>query len=154
MPGTPDLSQLLAALDGVSAQMARAQAAALDEPLRRQLAGLATRLRQIQGQFKTEYPKAVAAQQARMAEITRRARATLDRVAQLRQQAEEADKARAAPPPPPPPEEPVDPGLGRKLRDELLERFGNLPPGKRGTERKPADAVAYTDLSARDRLRQ
>ena len=55
MPGTPDVSELLAALDGISAQMARAQTATVNEPMRQQMAIALKRLEEQERRARGRY---------------------------------------------------------------------------------------------------
>ena len=140
----PELENLLNSLDQYHAGLVRAQAATADPVLRQQLAAVADRLKQSQLQFAGEYQNVTDGLRQRLADAKRKA----DEARQTVAQAREKLAAAAAKPPEPPaaPEKPngkVDPELGRQLRIELLERFGNhQPPGNAG---KSSPRTAWED---------
>jgi hypothetical protein len=131
MTTPPDLSQIGRALDAFQVQLAQVRANAPNETVRQQLAELAPRLKEAQGQFLAGYPVAMAAARKKLQDAEKQGQALQDEVDQLRKQAEAAEEAQraAAAARPRPVGEAIDPKLGRTLRLEILERFGNGSPG-------------------------
>jgi hypothetical protein len=147
----PDLNKLLAALEGFYAQVAQAPTP-VNEGLRQQLAGMTAQIRGLESQLKTEYPRGMSQLEAQREETRKRSQATLDQLAQMRQQVEAAKQAQEAPAPPEPTAEPFDASHGRTLRDELLARFGGprgeAPPPGQGEDSAlgTIQAAEFTEL--------
>jgi hypothetical protein len=119
----PDINQFGAALDAFQAIFVQAQSEVLDEGLRQQMVTLAAQLKQSQTEFMAEYPKGMASMEQEGKAIQQEAEDTLAKAQQLRLDQEKA--AQMPKMPEKPVEEPLDPALGQKLRNELLDRFGN-----------------------------
>ena len=68
---------------------------------------------------------------------------TLEKVKQLRKDQEAAQVPKA---PAPPTEDSLDPTLGQKLRDELLERFGNGVQDKKERGKKTMSRSEFLEM--------
>lgn len=149
MADQPDLQQLLSALGKLNGEVKRAQSSAVNESQRQQLAELNARLEKAQGDLKTDYPKEMARTQGQLDGSRKQAQAMLDRTAGMRKEVDAAKEVREAPAPPPSPR-PHDPGLGRKLRDELLDRFGAPPDGAGDGSHPVSDSSVLKTISMRE----
>jgi hypothetical protein len=123
-----------------------AQATTTNPLVRYQLAAMAESVRSAHVRFAEEFQRIDAALDQRLAETRKLAEDTLQRLQQARAELDAA--AAAVPevpsPPEPPPEPLVDGQLADRLRDELLERFGDLPGrGSRGP--RPDDRELWED---------
>jgi hypothetical protein len=135
----PELEQLTAALDTMRAALAKAEPQILDEKIRQELRFYTALLDKSHADVMVKYPIEVANLERQMEQTRQRAAATQRGLAELLAQAAAAKDARqAAAGAPKTPAEPIDPELGRTLRDELLERFGD-GKASRGKAR-PLDA--------------
>jgi hypothetical protein len=129
-----NLDDLASALDAFCSNLLAARERTPDLAVRQQLAALTDSVRTAHGQFLEEYRRMDAALDKRLADTRRQAEDTLNRIreAQARlQEAEAAARVEAPAASPPPPEPPVDLELGGRLRDELLDHFGNGKPSRR-----------------------
>jgi len=134
----PNLEQLTSALDALKVEMAKVEPLIVDESTRQQFRLYSGLLEKAQAEVMATYPQAVARLKQRMDQTRQSAHATQERLAEVLKQAAAARAAhRTASTAPPEPPEAIDPDLGRKLRDELLERFGDGLV--LSSEAKPAD---------------
>jgi hypothetical protein len=122
----PNLEQLTSALGALKAELAKVEPLIVDESTRQQFHLYSTLLEKAQAEVMATYPQAVASLKQRMDQTRQSAEATQRRLGEVMQQAAAARAAhKAASTAPTESPESVDPDLGRKLRDELLERFGD-----------------------------
>jgi hypothetical protein len=148
-PSTPSpatLADLATAMAEFLSNLESAQEATTNPLVRHQLATMAESVRSAHSQFAAEYQRLDAAFGQRLAETRKLAEETMQRLQQVQSDLDAA--AAAVPempsPPEPPPEPPVDGELADRLRDELLELFGDLPArGSRGP--RPDDRELWQD---------
>ncbi len=139
-----DLEKIVRSLEEHHARILEAQESAADPAIRQQLGMLAGKIKEGQSQFINEYTKAVAANQKQLEEAKKTAQETLKKVAEARAKmaaaAQEGMKPKVEAKKPEPE---IDPDLGRKLRIELLERFGDKKPKKE--QRGSAEGEIWED---------
>jgi predicted nucleic acid-binding Zn-ribbon protein len=136
MSSEPTLDQLVAALDAMRAEMAKAEPLIVDEGIRQQLRMYTSELDKAQAEVMARYPAEMARLERQMEETRQSAAATKRGLAELKAKAaaakaENEARAKAAKSGP----EPIDPNLGRTLRDEILARFGDGKPGAKQPNR-------------------
>jgi hypothetical protein len=134
----PDLEQLTAALNTMRAALAKAEPQVVDEGTRAQIRSYTAQLDKATAEVMAKLPSELANLERQMEQTKQSVAATQAKLAELQGQAAAAKAAReAAAIAPKSPPETIDPELGRTLRDELLERFGD---GKAAVGKaKPAD---------------
>jgi len=98
-----------------------------DAEVRAQMQVAADRIQDGAIPFVKDYRKIQADLDQRLQETKKKAEATIAKAEEAQQKIAEAEEQAKLPPPPPPAEAPIDPGLGPKLRDELLDLFGDRP---------------------------
>ncbi len=145
-------AQLATALNAFQANMAQAQAGALDEGVRQQLAHFATSMQHLQGQLLTSGPSTLARMRQEAESLQSQARATADQADQMGKQLAaraEAEEPAAA-------EKPLlDPNRGMELRSELLQRFGTRAgPAPSTVPSQPLDPQLLAFLKRRGLVKE
>jgi hypothetical protein len=122
----PDFNQVCNQFRQFRAILGQALAVPGDAGVKQQLEAVTATLDQNFAELQTAYPKALAAIEAQLADVKQSTHNTAAQLARLKETiaAVEAPAAPVAAPAPP-----VDPALGQKLREELLERFGRKVSG-------------------------
>lgn len=123
----PDLDKITQSMEELFARLTAAQELAPTAELRQQLGALQRVIGEGKSRFADEFQGHMAVLNQRIAAARQSAAETLQAVKKSRAQIAAAREAAKAPQPtaPSPPEPPVDPNLGQRLRQELLQRFGD-----------------------------
>jgi hypothetical protein len=121
----PDFNQVCNQFRQFRAILGQALAAPGDAAVKQQLQSVTATLDRNFAELQTAYPNALAAIDAQLAGVHQSAEKTTAQLSGLKEAiaVAEAQAAKAVDASPPPAA--VDPALGQKLREELLERFGH-----------------------------
>jgi hypothetical protein len=120
----PDFNQVCDQFRQFRAIVGQALAAPGDAAVKQQLQGLTATLDKTFVELQEAYPQAMAAIDAKLADVQKSAQDTSATLSGLKQTMAAAEEQAAAAAQSVPEKPAVDPALGQKLRDELLQRFG------------------------------